>query len=300
MQGDSDSFEKWEVNMVVSFKYVLSLLTNIYYIMIVIIYIKQRCTLSIKKGITLLLTFTLFTLNIFNLFVDYELIEKRNKDPKTKAPLFCVIRTSIRDTLILINSFHFSFIFLYTYIGLYHSEFLSKNKNKFAFLFMGLTWIVGIILCTFLCFDDSMLVINIGDCHTQKPLFFCLYIGCSLISLFIQIFSLIKIYLNLRKIDSSEEIETKAFKKKLFILGVVKASESLLYPLYFLFTTSLIMTILRVVVQVCVSFVFIVLYSYDAQFGKTMKELFCCEKESEPIVPHDAIYNELKIENTSK
>ena len=180
--SSTDNLEKWEINMIVSIRYVLSLLSNLYYILIFIIYIRQRPIITIKKGITLLMTLTLFTLNIFYLFIDFELIEKRKKDPNIEAPTFCIIRTSIRDTLVLINAFHLSFIFLYTYMGLYHSEFLVKNKKKFSFLFLGLIWIIGISLCITVCFDDSMTVINIGDCHTDKLLFVCLYVAFSIIS----------------------------------------------------------------------------------------------------------------------
>ena len=113
----SNNLEKWEINMIVSIRYVLSLLSNLYYILIFIIYIRQRTIFTIKKGITLLMTLTLFTLNIFYLLFEFELIEKRNNKLKIEAPTFCIIRTSIRDTLVLINGFHlfvFSF-FIYLY-----------------------------------------------------------------------------------------------------------------------------------------------------------------------------------------
>ena len=183
-------------------------------------------------------------------------------------------------------------------MGLYHSEFLVKNKKKFSFLFLGLIWIIGISLCITVCFDDSMTVINIGDCHTDKLLFVCLYVAFSIISLIILIFSVIKIYLNLRKIDDTEDLETKAYKKKLFILGTVKAFEILLYPLYFTLRTNPIITSLRITVQICTSFAFIVIYSYDDQFGETMKEFICCKKEVEPNIHHNIIYGELKQTNT--
>ena len=107
-------------------------------------------------------------------------------------------------------------------MGLYHSEFLDRNKKKFSFLFLGLIWVVGISLCIAVCFDDSMTVNNIGDCQTDKILFICLFVAFSIISLIIVIFSVIKIYLNLRNIDDSEDFETKAFKKNYLFLEQLK------------------------------------------------------------------------------
>lgn len=291
-----DALAKWELNMIMSIKYVLSILSNIYYIMIFIVYIKQRCTLSIKKGIILLMTLTLFILNILYFFISYDLIEKRNFNPTITPPTSCIIITSIRDTLVLINSFHFSFIFLYTYMGLYHSEFLVRNKKKICFLFLGLIWAGGISLCIPLCFDESMIASNIGDCKPRDLLFTLLYVPFSLISLIILLFSVVKIYLNIRRSEEPDDDETKSSKKKLLILGVVKGFEILLYPLYFTLPSNSIIISVRVAVQICTSFAFVMFYSYDDEFGGTMKEVFLCKKNSIHSID-DTIYDELSSKN---
>lgn len=48
-------FENWEVNLIVSISIILSILTNIYYILILIIYIKQGCDISMRKGVSILM-----------------------------------------------------------------------------------------------------------------------------------------------------------------------------------------------------------------------------------------------------
>lgn len=70
-------FENWEVNLIVSISIILSILTNIYYILILIIYIKQGCDISMRKGVSILMAISLIVLNIRFYFPGYDLIEER-------------------------------------------------------------------------------------------------------------------------------------------------------------------------------------------------------------------------------
>lgn len=57
-------FENWEVNLIVSISIILSILINIYYILILIIYIKQGCDISMRKGVSILMAISLIVLNV--------------------------------------------------------------------------------------------------------------------------------------------------------------------------------------------------------------------------------------------
>ena len=91
-----------------------------------------------------------------------------------------------------------------------------------------------------------MNVSNIENCNPQEMLFIFLYVPFSLLSLFILIFSVVKIFLNLRKSDEPDDEYSKVFKKKLFILEFIKAFEIFLYPLNFLLSSILIIITVRV------------------------------------------------------
>ena len=70
------------------------------------------------------------------------------------------------------------------------------------------------LLAVFLCIYGRMYITILGDCDPSNLIFYYLYIPFSILPLFLDIYSVIQVYRNMKKSEDNEI--TKKFKKRLF------------------------------------------------------------------------------------
>ena len=284
----NDNLTDTEITTIFVLSIIIATVCNIYYLLTLIIFCKQGCKISIKKGITILLSITPLISNIFYYFPNYELIKLRNTEPNISAPTFCIIKTSLRNSFNLLSFCNFSFIFLYSYLVLEHIDFLIKHEIKITVGYLGTLWTGGIILAIILSLDKTKKISNIGDCETSSYLYFILFLLYMSLAIIMIIFCVIKIFLNLRRQTADDE-NRKKFKQKLFILGIILASSVIVGGLFFFLMNKSYIVCIRICVNILSSFIFVFFYTYDQDTKDTLKEIFCCKekKQEEPLQPVD-------------
>lgn len=245
-----------------------------------------------RKAVSILMAISLIVLNIRFYFPGYDLIEERKKSLTAPPTLFCILKTSISDNLILLSNVNFSFIFLYSYLVLEHTLFLINHGKKICFGYLGTWWVIMTILTVLLCIYGRMYITILGDCDPSNLIFYYLYIPFSILPLFLDIYSVIQVYRNMKKSEDNEI--TKKFKKRLFLLGIIQSSMVLLYPLFFVLPDSAVMYCLKFSVLIISFFCFFFYYTLEEETIKTLKEIFCCKPAEVEKPRDDSLYEELR------
>ena len=136
--SDMSTLETPQLYMLYIVSVVLGSISNIIYICLLIAYFKQGCLNSTKKGMNFLMCLPLIVHNctlFCPLFLD--VIDK--SDPQSLAPsLLCITVASLQYTTKLLTCSNFALVFFYTYMVLYHTDFIMNHQNLF---FCDFYWI---------------------------------------------------------------------------------------------------------------------------------------------------------------
>lgn len=263
---------------------VLGSIANIIYICLLISYFKQGCLSSTKKGMNLLMCLTLIIHNS-TLYCPLFLDVIDNPDPQSLAPsLLCITVASLQHTTKLLTCSNFALVFFYTYMVLYHTDCIMNHHKLFFAIFIGFFWSIGIIFMVLYFFLGKILVRNNGECESKHTIFAESYILYFLITAFIQLFSIIKIYLKIRNLDDNDT--DRKNKRKLYILGIIEFAMSMIVPLFFIHQYDPYVSLARITLEIVKSLVFITFYAYDEETIATLKELFLCKKPE--LLPDEA------------
>ena len=189
----------------------------------------------------------------------------------------CRTVASVQNSMKLINCANFALVFMYTYMVLYHTEFIMNHQNKFFSIFLGFFWAVGIFMMIIYVGDKDTIVKNSGECETRNVLLVVLYVGYYGITLISQIYTITKIYFKIKDITDDEDADRKN-KWKLYVLGSIQLGMSMIVPLFFFNQYNPIVIVIRISFEIIKSFIFITFYAYDEETIITLKEVFLCKK----------------------
>ena len=202
--SDMPTLETPQLYMLYIVSVVLGSISNIIYICLLIAYFKQGCLNSTKKGMNFLTCLPLIVHNctlFCPLFLD--VIDK--SDPQSLAPsLLCITVASLQYTTKLLTCSNFALVFFYTYMVLYHTDFIMNHQNLFFVIFIGFFWSIGILFMVLYFFLGKIIVTNNGECESKHTIFALSYLLYCFIAAFIQVFSIIKIYLKIRHLDDND------------------------------------------------------------------------------------------------
>ena len=263
MQALSDS----ELHMVYFVSVVLGSFSSIIYILLLFIYLKQGCIFSVKKGINIILCFTLIIHNCTFYYPGYKNVLGVNNIETLIPSYVCKAVSSVQDSFKLIICSNFSLLFVYTYMLLYHTEFIMNHKKKFFLIFIGFFWSSGIIMFFLYLYDKKFIVNNIGECKARQTRIYITYISYFCLTTVTQFYSIVMIYLKIKDIKEERDYKNK---KKLYILGLMELAIKIIVPFFFTNANNPYICITRISLQIIKSLIFIIFYAYDEETISTL------------------------------
>ena len=288
MQVLSDS----ELHLVYFVSVVFGSFSNFIYLLLLFLYLKQGCIFSVKKGLNILLCFTLIIHNCTFYYPGYKNVLGVSNFEVLVPSSLCKALASVKDSLKLINCSNFSLLFMYTYMLLYHTEFIMNHKKKFFVIFIGFFWSAGIIMFFLYLYDKEFIVNNIGECEARQTRVYITYISYFGLTTVTQLFAIVMIFFKIK--DVKEERDYKN-KKKLYILGLMELAIKITVPLFFTNANNPYICITRISLQIMKSLIFIIFYAYDEETISTLKEVVFCKTNE--YTPEEALLKMKEMQN---
>ena len=294
----------WQVYILYAESSLLAGISGLFYLSLVILLLCNRTNWSIKKGMNLLMCITLFFMNVLYTFPIFLYVEQYKTNPDFTIPRSCVVYSAIRDNIKLLNVVHFSYIFLYSYMVMYHTNFIINHTVSFTCSILGVFWILGIINTIYDCIQVDVRMKNNGECESASSTVWIITTSLFLITVIINVFCIFKIHSKLKEYrESCQDVELvleQKNRKKVYTLGLIQLVISLIAPWFFVSRFNFYVIFLRVFTELFRSFIFIIYYTFDDDIQQKFKELYCCkEKQKEEEVQRDSRvsdpdeYNEL-------
>ena len=161
-----EPFDTWQLYALYIFIVTIIGSTTIFYIMLLIVFSFQKVECSLKRFMNILMCSTLIILSITYFIPQYKNILNNNSD--FTLPSYCIVIATFNDVLKLICCAHYSFVFLYSYVVIYHIDFISENPIAFPSAFLGFYWTCGIIMIIFYSREKNVKLLNTGECEAEN------------------------------------------------------------------------------------------------------------------------------------
>ena len=274
-----EPFDTWQLYALYIFIVTIIGSTTIFYIMLLIVFSFQKVECSLKRFMNILMCSTLIILSITYFIPQYKNILNNNSD--FTLPSYCIVIATFNDVLKLICCAHYSFVFLYSYVVIYHIDFISENPIAFPSAFLGFYWTCGIIMIIFYSREKNVKLLNTGECEAENNVSRAINLLYLFSTFVINVFSLFKIYKQFKISKGNEEDLKYKFMKKLVILGAIQLSVGIILPFFFALKQNFYVLIVRVLFETVRNFTFIYIYTFDEETKKMFMKTFFCKEEEE-------------------
>ena len=274
-----EPFDLWQLYALYGLIVTIIGTTTIFYIMLLIVFSFQKVECSLKRFMNILMCSTLIILSVTYFIPQYKNIINNNSD--FKIPSYCIVIATFNDVLKLICCAHYSFVFLYSYMVIYHTNFISENPIAFPSAFLGFYWICGIIMIICYSREKNVKLLNTGECEAQNYVSRTINLLYLLSTFVINVFSLFKIYKQFKISQGNEEDIKYKFMKKLVILGAIQLSVGIILPFFFALKQNFYVLCVRVLFETIRNFTFIYIYTFDEETKKMFMRTFFCKEEEE-------------------